>query len=161
MRHKLQCVCCVHFLLLTLMALPMGWCGQKQEQRPAVKYLIPDGYVGWVKINFQVPNAPELPVENGQYLVRIPETGVFKTASQIEYGWAKDQYCYYAAQCKHDLKVTGWGGGGMIWGNFNGQDFNGNHQVVQRYVQFFVGTEDEYKKHPKPPNTEQAEAVKQ
>lgn len=159
MRHKLPYVCCVH-LLLTLMALRIGSCDQDEAKRRPVKYLIPEGYVGWVKISFQVANAAELPIEGNQYLVRIPETGVLKTSSQIEYGWAKDQYCYYTAQSTRDLRVTGWGGGGMIWGNFNGKEFNDNQQV-QTYLQFFVGTEEQYKKNPTPPNPKPAEGVQQ
>jgi uncharacterized protein DUF6843 len=113
---------------------------------------VPDGYVSWIKINFREQNAAALPIEDGYYVARIPESGELKTSSDIEYGWAKDEYYYYSSNdTRHLLKATGWGGGGLIWGGFNGKEENSNHEVVQTYLQFFVGTEDQYKNHIGPP----------
>lgn len=136
-------------LMLTLLA--MGSCSQNEPRRQPVRYLIPDGYVGWIKINFREQNAAALPIEDGYSVARIPESGELKTSSDIEYGWAKDEYYYYSNDTAHLLKATGRGGGGLIWGGFNGKEENSNHEVLQTYLQFFVGTEDQYKSHIGPP----------
>jgi hypothetical protein len=142
-----------------LIFLAMSSCLQNEPRRRPVRYLIPDGYVGWVKINFRVQSAPALPIEDGYYLARMPEAGELGTSSDIEYGWAKDEYYYYVDDTRHPLKATTWGGGGFIWGGFNGQEQDPNQKVVQTYLQFFVGTEDQYKSHIGPPGVKKAGRV--
>jgi hypothetical protein len=41
---------------------------QGQQRRPSL-YLIPDGYVGWVRIDFSVEPSPGLSLEDGYYLL--------------------------------------------------------------------------------------------
>lgn len=135
------------FSMLLFLFLAMNSCLQNEPRRQPVKYLVPQGYVGWVKIDFGSQNEAALPIEKDYHLARIPQKGHLKTSSDIEYGWAKDEYYYYSNDTRHPLRVTGWGGGGMIWGGFNGKQVDGNNKVVETYLQFFVGTEDEYKKH--------------
>src|SRR5438105_4542533 len=77
-----------------------------QKQRRPSRYLMPDGYVGWVKIYFKVPNAPALPIEDGYYLFKFPASGVLQTSSAMEDGWAQDQYFYFSGESRRPLKVT-------------------------------------------------------
>jgi hypothetical protein len=142
-----------------MLVLIIASCPQTESKRRPVKYLIPAGYTGWVKINFQVPIAPALPIEDGNYVAQIPANAELQTSSDIEYGSAKDEYYYYDADGKHPLKVSTWGGGGMIWGGFTGQQSNSTNQVVQTYLQFFVGAEEEYKKRPAPERSIQTEPL--
>lgn len=127
--------------------LAVSSCLQTEPRRPAVKYLIPKDYVGWIKIEYGVPGEPQLPVEDGRITCQIPSSGELRTSSEIQFGVAKDEYYYFAAGSRDLLRATGWGGGGMIWGGFNGQEFDANKQPVKTYLEFFVGSEDEYKKH--------------
>ena len=84
--------------------------------RHPTTYLIPNGYIGWVEIQYDV-DAPPLPISDGKYICRIPANGSLRTASALENGWAKDEYFYYLGDGSLEpLRETGWGKGGMIWG---------------------------------------------
>jgi hypothetical protein len=76
------------------------WLGvsARNSTRPASRFLIPDGYTGWVRIEFEVQDAPPLAKEDGEYIVKIPSDGVPRTSSAEQYGWAKDHYYYYSAE---------------------------------------------------------------
>lgn len=117
-----------------------------QQQRHPGRYLIPNGYVGWVKILFKVQDAPPLPIEDGCYVFKIPADGRLQTSSDIEFGVASDEYYYVSERTREALRSTGWDGGGMIWAGYNGRTENGNHEVTEIHEGFFVGTEEEYRK---------------
>jgi len=125
-----------------LVLLPLAFSTQRCEptRRPS-RYLIPDGYVGWVNIYFEVQDKPPLPVEERHYLFNIPSTGELQTSSRLVGGIANDDY-YYVDQHgnRHKLESTGWGDGGMIWAETTGNDDRGNV-----YERFFVGTEKQLK----------------
>jgi hypothetical protein len=113
---------------------------QDQTRRPS-RYLIPEGYVGWVRIDFNITDAPPLPLENGFYVFKFPESGRIQTSSDMEYGVAHDEYYYYADKDRKALQRSGWGGGGLIWGGFNG----GAQGAKEVHEYFFVGTEAQLK----------------
>ena len=110
--------------------------------RRSSRFLIPEGYVGWVRVEFQVKDAPPLPVEGGEYLFKFPSSGFIRTSSPEEYGWAKDHYFYYSEKATRILPETGWGGGGLIWGKINGEE--SGSQGTRKYEEFFVGTEQQF-----------------
>jgi hypothetical protein len=127
-----------------------------QKQRRPSRYLIPEGYVGWVKIYFKVKDAPVLPIEDGYYLFKFPESGILRTSSTMEDGWARDQYFSYLGETRHSLESTGWGGGGMIWAGYSGQGgsapaggVSSSKDIPEEnksfFEGFFIGTEAEYK----------------
>ncbi|MGP8092125.1 MAG: DUF6843 domain-containing protein [Candidatus Sulfotelmatobacter sp.] len=108
--------------------------------RHSSRFLIPGGYVGWVRVEFQVEGAPALPIEGGEYLVKFPPSGLLRTSSLEEYGWAKDHYFYYSAKGGRILIDSG--PGGLIWGQINGE---GSGPLGKRkYEEFFVGTERQF-----------------
>ena len=117
------------------------------QQRQPVRYLIPEGYVGWVRIEFRVKEALALPVEDGYYICKFPPNGHVQTSSDIEYGVAKDEYYYYSNSNLRPLAITGWDGGGMIWAGSTGKSTDSNNVVTAIYEHFFVGTEEEYKRY--------------
>jgi len=115
--------------------------------RQPTKFLMPDGYVGWIEIRYGKPSAPALPVVNGELICRIPQESLVDTSSLVEGGWAKDEYLYYSpVGSTFALKETGWGSGGMIWGGSHEwkqvQD-RSDRARVDEY--FFVGTEEQYR----------------
>jgi hypothetical protein len=103
--------------------------------RHPTRFLIPEGYIGWVEVKYGEPNVPGFSMDKGTLVCRIPDSGLLVTSSVMKEGWAKDEYFYYS---KNDsvraLKDTGWGLGGMIWGGTNSKD--------EEY--FYVGTEEQY-----------------
>jgi hypothetical protein len=113
---------------------------QDQSRRPS-RYLIPEGYVGWVRIDFNIKDAPPLPLENGFYLFKFPASGRIQTSSDMEYGVADDEHYYYAGEDRKALRSSGWGGGGLIWAGFNG----GAQGAKEVHQYFFVGTEAQLK----------------
>lgn len=138
-------------LLLYVCLIPSS-CFMQDSQRRPDRFLIPEGYVGWVMIKYQVKGAPALPIEDGRYLITFPISGRTQTSSEQEYGWASDDYFYYSPDGRrHQLKVTTWGSGGMIWGRSNGKKITDSNEVI--YGRFFVGTEEEFKRNVSTPGS--------
>ena len=110
------------------------------HRRPPSRFLIPSGYVGWVKIEYQVSNAPRLPHEGRYLLMRLDQNGSLQTSSDLPEGWGHDQFFYYSANFRQALSNAGWCKGGMIWGEVIAA---GDHRgKVQK---FFVGNEDQFR----------------
>ena len=93
-----------------------GWLtiDARHSIRHSSRFLIPEGYVGWVRVEFQIKDAPPLPVEGGEYLFKFPPSGLLRTSSSEEYGWAKDHYFYYSEKGARILPDTPPGGGSLI-----------------------------------------------
>jgi hypothetical protein len=135
-----EVACLVLSACLTLSA-----CSTRLPQRKPNRYLIPEGYVGWLTVKYQVRSAPALPIEDGRYLVIFPVSGQTQTSLEQEYGWANDEYFYYSPDGKRRLlRVTGWGGGGMIWAESTGKDVVNGDEVI--FGRFFLGTEEEFRR---------------
>ena len=104
------------------------------------RFLIPEGYTGWVRIEFEVEGAPTLPMEGGQYVLKIPSGGVLRTSSAEQYGWAKDHYYYYSAQGVRALPDSG--PSELIWGKINGEESGASGK--RKYEEFFVGNSQQF-----------------
>ena len=115
---------------------------QGRPRRPSL-YLIPEGYVGWVRINFGVEGAPTLSLEDGYYVFRFPPTGIIQTSSAFEEGYAEDKFYYYSSSgdVRRPLHGSISGEGGMIWGEAAG----GTQGQKEIHQYFFVGTEQQFK----------------
>ena len=124
--------------------------GAVQTRHPT-RYLIPEGYVGWVTVAHEY--GPPLPMANGTYVCRIPLDGVLHTQSPLEEGSAKDEYFYYSPQGSLlRLGITGWGAGGMIWGNETGwQQTERGEKPKWAVERFYVGTEAQFRHHEERP----------
>ena len=132
-------------VVLLAMTVFSSFGGSQERRRRPSRYLIPEGYIGWVKLNFRVNEAPALPMEGDHYLFKFPSTGVLETSSDIEYGSALNHYFYYCGDTRRKLTLTTWDGGGMIWGGYTG--WSGNNFAERTDVRegFFVGTEEQFK----------------
>jgi hypothetical protein len=105
------------------------------------RFLIPEEYTGWIRIEFEVQGAPPLPMEGGQYVLKIPSDGVLRTSSAEQYGWAKDHYYYYSAQGVRPLPDSG--PAELIWGKINGEESAASGK--SKYEEFFVGTTQQFR----------------
>ena len=151
---KTKAAACLSALALCLCLIPILPACQYKDRRPS-RFLIPDGYVGWVKVYFKVKDAAPLPIEDGYYLFKFPKSGSFNTSSEMEVGWAQDEYFYYSGDVRRKLANTGWDGGGMIWAGYSGQSGTAapgldpaNDMASENrsfYQGLFVGTEADYK----------------
>jgi hypothetical protein len=110
------------------------------HRRPPSRFLIPSGYKGWVRIEYRVPSAPQLPREGDYLLVQFADDGTLKTSSDLPEGWGHDQFLYVTGKKRKQLPNAGWCKGGMIW---DGVISNDEHSSV--FLKFFVGTEDEFR----------------
>ena len=110
------------------------------HRRPPSRFLIPSGYVGWVRVAYQVRNAPPLPREGKYMLVKLDRDGSLRTSSDLPTGWGRDQFFYYAGNTRQTLSNAGWCKGGMIWGEVAEPD--GKAGTIQK---FFVGNEDQFR----------------
>jgi len=137
---------------IALVAGLVAWMafGLRASTRPGSRFMIPDGYVGWVKLEFGVPGAPPLPMEGGKYVVRFTPSGVLKTSTAEEAGSAKDYYYYYSDGRARELPGRASGAASLIWGHFHSQasGSSGKHS----YEEFFVGTEQQFKEQASPGN---------
>ena len=114
------------------------------KQRTPSAYEIPEGFVGWVTIDYGQSDAPALPLKDDRRIFLISPDGHLATSSRILYGMSVNTY-EYIGNPHRVLPQTIWGGGGMIWaGEIVGPVPNGDESRVQE--RFFVGTEAEYKK---------------
>jgi len=116
--------------------------GAQNSTRPSSRFLIPDGYVGWVRIEFQVAGAPPTPVEHGQSVFRIPADGLLRTSSPEKFGWGKDGYYYVSGSGVRRLS-TDAAHGRLVWGQINGE--HGGPFGPRQYEEFFVGTEQQFR----------------
>src|SRR6202023_3244609 len=85
----------------------------------SLRFLISEGHTGWVRVEFEVPDAPPLPVEAGKTVLRIPPSGILQTSSPEQYGWAKDEYFFYSSTGSRPLPDSG--PQRLIWGKINGE----------------------------------------
>ncbi len=105
------------------------------------RFLIPDGYTGWIRVEFEVQGAPPLPMEGCQYVLRIPSGGILRTSSAEQYGFAKDHYYYDSAQGVRSLPDSG--PAVLIWGKINGEESGASGK--RKYEEFFVGTQQQFR----------------
>jgi hypothetical protein len=66
-----------------------------RDKRPHYLFRLPNGYVGWVQIIFNAPQAPPFSIENGRVVVEIPESGIVRTSNlRIHASLAPDEFFY-------------------------------------------------------------------
>ena len=110
------------------------------HRRPPLRFLIPSGYMGWVRVNYRVATAPPLPREGKYLLVKLTLDGTLQTSTDLPSGWGRDQFFYYSGNTRRALSNAGWCKGGMIWGEVSDQDEKSG--TLQK---FFVGNEDQFR----------------
>ena len=117
--------------------------GTRNATRRASRFLIPEGYTGWVRVEFDVEGAAALPVEAEQNVIKIRSDGVLRTSSPEQYGWAKDSYYSYSSSGGGLHSLSDSGPEEMVWGKINGEasGSSGKHE----YEVFFVGTPQQFK----------------
>jgi hypothetical protein len=121
-----------------------------QQKRTACIFEIPEGFTGWVLIEFGRTNCPPLAKRDGKLIFEIGHDGRLCTSSAQEFGWAKDAY-FYVGKSRTAIPGTVSGGGGLIWGGSTGSTQTGSVERV--YESFFIGTEDQFThaaEHPTP-----------
>lgn len=123
-------------------------CGFADTRVPTI-YEVPEGFHGWVLIQRSKVSCPPQEVRDGKHVLAIPSNGRLCTSSDLEEGWAKDEY-YFVGASRIPIEDTGWGGGGHIWlRSYGSCGLSG--QPEAHFEHFFVGTEAEAKVAPAQP----------
>jgi hypothetical protein len=113
------------------------------KTRTPCVYELPERFTGWVLITFDRTGEPPLPERDGDLIFRIGPDGRLATSSRIEFGWAGDEY-FYVGAARTKLAVTGWGGGGSVWGGANGEVKRPGLKPLV-FEMFYVGSEAAFK----------------
>jgi Family of unknown function (DUF6843) len=141
-----------HSRILLLSSLILGVAsilaaGQRKDERlHPYQYLIPRGYVGWIRVDFSVKDAPALPVEGDYYVVKIPATGHFQTSTEDAHGPLGDVYLYECGGKRQRLVIAQGKEACRIWGNFEGPATRSD-VTPYPFRYFFVGPKEEYQKY--------------
>ncbi len=107
---------------------------------------IPDGYVGWVRIELGVPNTPALKTDSqGWELQKVPPSGLLQTSSAPDdmNAAAGRDYSYYSGDNLKPLPdslINGW----AMSNCFVKPD---GSRLERKFYTFFVGPKAEYEKH--------------
>jgi hypothetical protein len=84
------------------------------------RFLIPEGYAGWLCVTFAAPGAPALPIEDGFHLVLFPADGGVVTSTAVEGGKMRDEFYYYVADRRSPFDAgQSLGGGYTVSGGSN------------------------------------------
>jgi uncharacterized protein DUF6843 len=134
-----------NLILALLFSLAIASFSRGQTQQ-SLKYrlLIPEGYVGWIRVDFEVPDAPPLPVEGGYYIFKFSDTGRIQTSSRDLLESWDEQFLYYSTERPYllKLKVGGPPETIMVHGHFSGPGPGHNYPVPHRYRYYFIGPRD-------------------
>ena len=136
---------------LGILIIPViTWCCDRL--RTPSLYEIPDGFRGWVLMEFKNPACPALERRDGKWVFRVGADGRLCTSTSPETEWAVDKYFFVGAE-RREIPHTGWGGGGLIWGAARGT-CQVTAQAEHEFEKFFVGTETDFGSAPRPPELE-------
>jgi uncharacterized protein DUF6843 len=117
---------------------------EEEHKRPANIY-IPDGYVGWVRLEYGVQGAPELKRDffGPWEYQRFPPSGLLQTSSKLYDGAASANYFYYSSSGDKPLPHEMINGGLISW-CVSRPD---GTRLERDFDTFFVGPKEEYEKH--------------
>lgn len=76
------------------------------------RYLIPEGYKGWLCLTYSVPGAPILKLEDGFRLVEFSKSGVVETFTKGMPGKYKDEFLFYSSNKRREINYEKEMGGG-------------------------------------------------
>jgi hypothetical protein len=118
----------------------------RDPSAPISEFRIPDGYVGWLRVQYKVEDAAPATIEGNQNIFKFPTNGILATSSCVPQPGGLRHYSYYAENGSiRDVPMGYSRGEGMIWGERSGTS-NG---IFSEFY-FFVGTEAQYKKQGNP-----------
>ncbi len=124
-------------LALWLTGLWSGW-----DRRDPSRYVVPEGYVGWVVIRHGIPGAAPTPKRDGALEYVIPPSGKLETSSKQKNGFALDDWeAVDAAGVRTKLREPDVPGG-TIW-RWSAGSLEEPGKPDLQTEQFFVGTEEQ------------------
>lgn len=134
-------------------------CAQTTRKALPYRFLIPEGYVGWIRVDFDVSNAPPLPVEDGFYIFKFPESGRLQTSSSdvVDSRW--NEFFYYSADEKYRIHVGGPLESRLVQQEFSGPGRGHHAPVPNRYRYIFIGPTDVFESYQARNKHEEAQEI--
>lgn len=109
------------------------------------RYDFPDGFHGWVVIQYGDPQCPELEKKEGHWNLQIPASGCLCTATPIPEGFTRNVFQYVTSDGRRTPIPEKYADrDSQIW-----EHVTGGKTLTREF--FFVGTHDQYKQAPKLP----------
>ena len=105
-----------------------------------VRYVLPSGTVGWVKIAYDRSDGKELAVENGHAVMLISDSLKVTTRNRMNKSWEGSEFYYKGADGKLVRLSSKDGDQRMLWGLEKTSDSDGDREV------FFVGKQGDFTK---------------
>jgi hypothetical protein len=106
------------------------------------KFLVPEGYVGWLLLEYDLKGAKPVQIEGDTKIFKFAANGTLDTSSSGPERGAEDEYFYVSSDgSSHQIPTDYRNGKGMIWGKYEGT----RNGALSQFG-FFVGTEDQYRK---------------
>src|SRR5579871_63869 len=116
---------------------------QPEQQGGELRFLIPEGYVGWLRLECNVEGAPARSATNGVSTYKLPPDGVLRTSCVMPDAGLKKEYFFYSADgAVSRVPSDYWSDRGLIWG-----EYEGTRKGVRSFLGFFVGSGEQYRKH--------------
>ena len=107
------------------------------------RYLIPDGYVGWIVIHYIDKSSPDIPNYNGVKIYKIPPSGEFRTSynpttDQLKEKRYGSEYFYYSESGLKPIpqELVDWRG------NQGKVEDDGKYSTFE--TRLWVGTQEQY-----------------
>lgn len=107
-------------------------------------YEIPEDFRGWVRIDFRVPECPEL-----RKVVSISAAGTACTSSSPEQGWAVDEF-YLVGKTRTRVYEGTHSREGLVWGR-TVEKWSAPGQGERTYMLFFLGSRKDFEQAAEPP----------
>jgi hypothetical protein len=138
MKNFTRLVLCF-FILFIFSGLSVA-SAQNAATARAYRFLIPEGYVGWVRVDFNIAGAPELPIEDGFYVFKFPKSGRLQTSSSDNRISRHDEYYYYSDTTKYKLENSATLPNCAVLQEFSGPG-TANYIPVAHYRYILIGPE--------------------
>jgi hypothetical protein len=110
-----------------------------QDKTFPYRFLIPEGYVGWIRIDFDVVGAPEIPIEDGFYVFKVLESGRLQTSSSDLVESTRNQFFYYSGAGRYRIRLGGPLENRLVQGEFSGPGSGHLPPVPNHYRYIFIG----------------------
>jgi hypothetical protein len=115
----------------------LGLIGCSHSPKPA-RYVLESGSTGWVKIKYNLPDGPELPVQDGFEVVRIPAYLTVVTKNHMNPSWEGAEFYYRSPDGKLVRLASTDDKERRIWAMEKTSDSGGDREV------FYVGKEEQF-----------------
>jgi Family of unknown function (DUF6843) len=133
------------FLIVVLILLASQVACEDDGRRPA-KIYIPDGYIGWLRIEYAVKDAPALKADwfGPWEYQKFPPSGLLQTSSTLKNGAASADSFYYREDGSLEPLPHSMEHGGIISWCVVKPD---GSRLEREFITYFIGPEQEYEKH--------------